>query len=62
MGWDFRWVSSFGSSFNFDFHVTIDPAVAPVEYNYRDQAQLEADERRLARLVGRATGHERVRA
>ena len=43
MGWDFRWVSSFGSSFNYDFHATIDPAVAPVEYNYRDQAQLEAD-------------------
>jgi predicted dithiol-disulfide oxidoreductase (DUF899 family) len=41
MGWDFRWVSSFGSSFNYDFHVAIDPAVAPVEYNYRDQAQLE---------------------
>ena len=43
MGWDFRWVSSFGSSFNYDFHVTIDPAVAPVEYNYKDQAQLEAE-------------------
>ena len=43
MGWEFRWVSSFGSSFNYDFHVTIDPAVAPVEYNYKDQAQLEAD-------------------
>ena len=25
MGWDFRWVSSFGSSFNYDFHATIDP-------------------------------------
>ena len=43
MGWDFRWVSSFGSSFNYDYHVTIDPAVAPVEYNYKDQAQLERD-------------------
>ena len=43
MGWEFRWVSSFGSSFNYDFHVTIDPAVAPVEYNYKDQAQLEAE-------------------
>ena len=42
MGWDFCWVSSSGSSFNYDFHVTIDPAVAPVEYNYKDQAQLEA--------------------
>jgi predicted dithiol-disulfide oxidoreductase (DUF899 family) len=43
MGWDFRWVSSFGNSFNYDLHVTIDPAVAPVEYNYQDQARLEAD-------------------
>jgi predicted dithiol-disulfide oxidoreductase (DUF899 family) len=43
MGWDFRWVSSFESSFNFDFHVTIDPAVAPVEYNYKQQAQLEEE-------------------
>src|ERR1022692_2176584 len=51
MGWDFRWVSSSGSSFNYDFHVTIDPAVAP-----------RGGERRLARLVGRATRHERVRA
>ena len=44
MGWDFRWVSSFGSSFNDDFHVTVDPGVAPVEYNYRDQQQLEAQD------------------
>jgi predicted dithiol-disulfide oxidoreductase (DUF899 family) len=43
MGWEVRWVSSFGSSFNYDFHVTIDPSVAPVEYNYRDQAQLEKE-------------------
>jgi predicted dithiol-disulfide oxidoreductase (DUF899 family) len=43
MGWDFRWVSSFGSSFNYDFHVTIDLTVAPVEYNYKDQVQLEAE-------------------
>jgi predicted dithiol-disulfide oxidoreductase (DUF899 family) len=43
MGWDFRWVSSFGSSFNYDFHVTIDLRVAPVEYNYKDQVQLEAE-------------------
>jgi predicted dithiol-disulfide oxidoreductase (DUF899 family) len=41
MGWSFPWASSFGSDFNYDFHVTIDPNVAPVEYNYRNQAQLE---------------------
>jgi predicted dithiol-disulfide oxidoreductase (DUF899 family) len=44
MGWEFRWVSSFDSAFNYDFHATIDPAVAPVEYNYRDQQQLEKDD------------------
>ncbi|HEX3795179.1 MAG TPA: DUF899 domain-containing protein [Acidimicrobiales bacterium] len=44
MGWDVRWVSSFGSSFNFDFHVSIDAAVAPIEYNYKGQAQLEAED------------------
>ena len=43
MAWDFRWVSPLGSSFNYDFHVTIDPTVAPVEYNYKDQAQLEVE-------------------
>jgi predicted dithiol-disulfide oxidoreductase (DUF899 family) len=41
MGWTIPWYSSGGSDFNYDFHVTIDPAVAPVEYNYQDQAQLE---------------------
>ena len=27
--------SSLDSDFNYDFHVTLDAAVAPVEYNYR---------------------------
>jgi predicted dithiol-disulfide oxidoreductase (DUF899 family) len=44
MGWSFPWVSSAGSDFNYDFHVTIDPSVAPVEYNYRSQAELERDD------------------
>jgi predicted dithiol-disulfide oxidoreductase (DUF899 family) len=30
-----RRTSSFGSDFNYDFHVTLDESVAPVEYNYR---------------------------
>ncbi|QXC61393.1 DUF899 domain-containing protein [Aquihabitans sp. G128] len=38
-GWTFPWYSSFGSSFNYDFHVTLDEAVAPAEYNYRTQAE-----------------------
>lgn len=41
-GWSFPWYSSFGTEFNYDFHVTLDPAVAPVEYNFRDMAELEA--------------------
>ncbi|MCW2993950.1 MAG: hypothetical protein JWQ18_1445 [Conexibacter sp.] len=34
-GWTFPWYSSFGSDFNYDFGVTLDPAVAPPAYNYR---------------------------
>ena len=41
-GWTFPWYSSFGSSFNYDFHVTLDASVAPVEYNFRDAEELEA--------------------
>ncbi len=40
-GWPWRWFSSFGSDFNYDFHVTQDARIAPVEYNYRDQTELE---------------------
>ena len=40
-GWTFPWYSSYGSDFNYDFHVTLDETVAPVEYNYRTQAELE---------------------
>jgi predicted dithiol-disulfide oxidoreductase (DUF899 family) len=41
-GWRLPWVSSFGSDFNYDFHVTNDETIAPVEYNYRNNAELEA--------------------
>ncbi|MFZ0668331.1 MAG: DUF899 domain-containing protein [Acidimicrobiales bacterium] len=40
-GWTFPWYSSNGSDFNYDFNVTIDPAVAPVVYNYRDIDELK---------------------
>jgi len=43
MGWNFPWYSSYGSDFNYDFHVSLDASVAPVEYNYKDQAQLERE-------------------
>jgi predicted dithiol-disulfide oxidoreductase (DUF899 family) len=41
-GWSLSWFSSFGSDFNYDFHVTNDEKVAPIEYNYRNKAELEA--------------------
>jgi predicted dithiol-disulfide oxidoreductase (DUF899 family) len=40
MGWTVPWYSSFGSDFNYDFHVTLDQAVGPVEYNYRGLTEL----------------------
>ena len=42
MGWTVPWFSSYGTSFNYDFHVTIDSAVTPVEYNYKNADELEA--------------------
>jgi len=38
-GWTVPFYSSHGSDFNYDFHVTLDEAVAPVEYNYRTRAE-----------------------
>jgi len=38
MGWQFRWVSSFGTSFNYDFHVSFtkeELAAGRAYYNYR---------------------------
>jgi len=40
-GWTFPWYSSYGSDFNYDFHVTLDESVAAVEYNYRTTAEHE---------------------
>lgn len=41
LGWCFPWVSSFGCTFNYDYHVTFDESVAPIEYNYRSRGELE---------------------
>jgi predicted dithiol-disulfide oxidoreductase (DUF899 family) len=41
MGWRFRWVSSFGGEFNYDFHVTLDDGAGSTEYNYTDAAALK---------------------
>jgi len=40
-GWTFPWYSSYGSDFNYDFHVTLDESVAPVEYNFRTREEHE---------------------
>jgi predicted dithiol-disulfide oxidoreductase (DUF899 family) len=40
MGWTFPWYSSLGSDFNYDFHVTSDESVAPIEYNFRSAQEL----------------------
>ena len=40
-GWIFPWYSSYGSDFNYDFHVTLDDSVAPIEYNYRTKEEHE---------------------
>jgi len=40
MGWHFKWVSSFGNDFNYDYHVSFTPeekAKGNVIYNYQDQ-------------------------
>ena len=41
-GWSIAWFSSFGSDFNYDFHVTLDPKVTPAEYNYRNKVEMAA--------------------
>lgn len=45
MGWSFPWYSSAGSRFNYDFHVTFDESIRPVEYNYRTSAEWAALDR-----------------
>jgi predicted dithiol-disulfide oxidoreductase (DUF899 family) len=39
-GWNRAWYSSFGSDFNYDFHVTLDKSVVQLEHNYRDEKEL----------------------
>jgi predicted dithiol-disulfide oxidoreductase (DUF899 family) len=51
MSWNLPWYSSLDSDFNYDFHVTLDPSVVPVEYNYKRQE-------RDSRLAGKSMeGH-----
>jgi len=42
VGWTFPWYSSEDSDFNYDFHVTLDESVRPVEYNFRTKDEMVA--------------------
>jgi predicted dithiol-disulfide oxidoreductase (DUF899 family) len=47
MGWRFPWVSSQGSDFNFDYHVSFEPqalANGPVFYNFREIPGADAND------------------
>jgi len=55
MGWDRRWVSSYGSDFNYDFHVTFDESKAPLEHNYKSREEL-ANEMDISKLHGESHG------
>ena len=55
-GWDVAWVSSFVSDFNYDFHVTLDPKVAPQEYNYRNKQEMSAAVGHPVKLEGEEHG------
>ncbi len=43
MGWTLPWYSSEGTDFNYDFHVSFDEAIAPIEYNYKDKQALQRE-------------------
>lgn len=40
-GWTLPWYSSFGSDFNYDYHVSLDASIAPVEFNFRGPEELK---------------------
>jgi predicted dithiol-disulfide oxidoreductase (DUF899 family) len=43
-GWTFPFVSSFGSDFNYDFHVTIDESKTPLELNFQTREDIASPE------------------
>ncbi|MDN5726237.1 MAG: DUF899 domain-containing protein [Propionibacteriales bacterium] len=56
-GWTFDWYSSFDSTFNLDFDVTLDPAAAPARFNFSDAAELaDTDLARLLTYTGEQPG------
>ena len=54
--WSITWCSSFSTDFNYDFHVTLDPQIAPVEYNYRNKAETAAAQGHAVTMEGEAHG------
>lgn len=55
-GWKVPWVSSFGSDFNYDFHATLDEAVAVPISNYRTRAEVEAKTGKPWKATGEQPG------
>jgi predicted dithiol-disulfide oxidoreductase (DUF899 family) len=45
MGWEFTWVSSFGTEFNYDYAVTLDESRGATAYNFTDASVLKAEGR-----------------
>jgi predicted dithiol-disulfide oxidoreductase (DUF899 family) len=54
--WRIAWFSSFGSDFNYDFHVTLDPKVAPAVYNYRSKEEMAAAKGHAVQMEGEEHG------
>jgi predicted dithiol-disulfide oxidoreductase (DUF899 family) len=51
MGWSFPWVSSYGSDFNFDYHVSFTPeqiAEGKAYYNYEVRPNTVSDEQGIS--------------
>jgi predicted dithiol-disulfide oxidoreductase (DUF899 family) len=55
-GWKFRWVSSGGSDFNYDYHVSFDEKKTPIEYNFMTKEQLAAKGRKFDGYTGDMPG------
>ena len=60
MGWKFKWVSSNGSDFNYDFNVSFRPeqlAAGKVYYNYRHDRRTRRGNARSQRVLQRRHRH-----
>lgn len=55
MGWTMPWFSSYGSDFNYDFYVTMDESIAPINYNYQDKETL-AEKAATYQMMGEQPG------